>query len=130
MDYKKITLYTIIILVGIGVWYKSKLDEGKREEEIERFAHVYASTTVMAELYRNEPEKFFVARDSILNEYDVDTVWLNRFQSSFDSREENWTMVFIRIQNIADSLVEYFKENPIEHDKVETGDSLKAPDSL
>jgi len=130
LDYKKIAVYIIIILVGIGIWYKNRLDENQRREEAERFAHMYAGTMVTAELYRNEPDKFFDARDSIMREYGVDTTWVNRFRHAYEGSEEKWVPVFIRIHNIADSLIEYFKENPIDRDTTVTDDSPQVTDSL
>jgi hypothetical protein len=106
------------------------LDQKHRQEEAERFAHVYASTMVLAELYRNEPDKYFEARDSILADHDIDIAWMDRFRRSFEGREEKWAWVFVRIDNITDSLIEYFKEHPVDRDTTAATVPSEVTDSL
>jgi hypothetical protein len=114
LDYKKIFIYLIIILAAAGYWYKSELDEKKRAKASELFAEVYASTSVMAELYRNEPERFMTARDSIYKAYSFNADSIEAFRQTFEDREDEWTQVWIVIKNKTDSLINYFKANPVE----------------
>lgn len=127
MDYKKLIIYLIIILMGVGVWFKRKQDEGRQLADSERFAEVYAATTVVAELYRNEPEKFFAARDSILAAHGVDSTWAFDFRKKFEGNEEKWTGIWSRIEMITDSLIGYYKEHPVAHDTSGASDSTANP---
>lgn len=115
MDYKKIILYLIIILAALGYWYKTGHDEEKQAELSDQFVNVYAATSVMAELYRNEPERFMQARDSIYKVYDFDADSIESFKQTFEDREEEWTHIWTIIRSKTDSLIEYFKANPVEH---------------
>jgi hypothetical protein len=115
LDYKKLFIYLIIILAAAGYWYKSDRDEKKRAEASERFAEVYAAASVMAELYRSEPERFMTARDSIYELYNFNADSIEAFRQTFEKREDEWTQVWIVIKNKTDSLIEYFKANPVEH---------------
>lgn len=123
MDYKKIIIYIIIVLLGVGVWFKRERDQKRQLSDSERFAEVYAATTVMAELYRNEPEKFLAARDSILAAHSVDSAWVSDFRNKFEKNEEKWTGIWNRIEGITDSLIAYYKEHPIIHDTSATTDT-------
>ena len=116
MDYKKIILYIVVLLAALGYWYKVSQDEKRGLEQSDRFAAVYAGTAVMAELHRNEPERFFQARDSIYKLYHVDNQWIEKFHRSHQDREEDWSLIWDAVKRKTDSLVEYFKLNPIEHD--------------
>lgn len=116
MDYKKLILYLVVILVGTGIWFTNDRNEKRRLAESERFAEVYAATSVMAELYRTEPGRFFAARDSIMAAHGVDSAWVRRFRDRFDGHEEKWTGVWDRIDVLTDSLIEYFKMHPVTHD--------------
>ncbi len=124
MDYKKLIIYLIVILMGVGVWFKRDRDEKRQLAVDERFAEVYAATTVMAELYRNEPERYFAARDSILTAHDVDSAWVFDFQSRYKDKEEKWTPIWARIQMITDSLIEYYKDHPVVHDSSAAADTM------
>ena len=115
MDYKKIILYLIIILAALGYWYKTGQDDKKQAELSDQFTSVYAATSVMAELYRNEPERFMQARDSIYEVYDFNADSIEAFKQSFEDREDEWTGIWIVIRNKTDSLIEYYKANPVEH---------------
>ena len=112
MDYKKIAAYLVIILMALGYWYKTGLDEKRRQETYDRFAVVYASTTVLAEVYRTDSTKFFAARDSILTLYHVDSAWMDQFRQSLAGREEEWSGVWEIIKRKGDSLIAYFKAHP------------------
>lgn len=127
MDYKKIIIYIIVILVGVGIWFKRERDEKRQLADSERFAEVYAATTVMAELYRNEPQKFFAARDSILAAHGVDSAWVFDFRNKFEKNEEKWTGTWSRINAITDSLIAYYREHPIIHDTSSTADTMTNP---
>jgi hypothetical protein len=125
LDYKKIIVYLIIILAAAGYWYKTERDEKNRAEATDKFTHVYAATAVFAELYRNEPERFMQARDSIYEVYSFDADSINAFRITFDNKEEEWTQVWISIRRITDSLVDYFRADPIEHPEIDTAGSIK-----
>ncbi len=115
MDYRKFFIYLVIILAVAGYWYKTDRDEKIRAEASLKFADVYAATTVIAELYRNEPERFTRARDSIYEVYRFNADSIRAFEKTFEDREEEWTSIWSTIRNKADSLIGYFQDNPIEH---------------
>ncbi len=130
MDYRKLIIYCIVILVGAGIWFRHKWDQKRQLAESDRFAEVYAATTVMAELYRNEPEKYFAARDSIMAAHGVDSAWVFDFRDKFKGDEEKWKGIWDHINTITDSLIEYYKLHPIVHDTSGTVDTVtNAPDS-
>jgi len=116
LDYKKLIIYLIVILVGAGIWFRNDRNKKRQAAEAERFAEVYAGTTVMAELFRNDAAKYFDARDSILATHDVDSAWVFEFKNRFAGDEEKWTGIWNRIEAITDSLIEYYKDHPVAHD--------------
>jgi hypothetical protein len=109
LNYKKIIVYLVIVIVAISLWLKSEMEESQRQEKVELFASVYAGTTVTAELYRNDPERFFIARDSIFAHHGVDSSWVSAFRQEFEGNEEIWTAAWDMIRIKVDSLVESFK---------------------
>jgi hypothetical protein len=115
LDYKKIILYLIIILAALGYWYKTELDEAARTERALTFASVYAGTSVIAELYRNEPDRFIQARDSIYETYNFNADSIDKFKQSFEGREGEWVDIWNIVRTKTDSLIEYFKASPIEN---------------
>ena len=125
MDFRKIIFYLLIILAALGYWHKSGRDKQARMAEYDRFASVYAGTSVMAELYRNEPERFFAARDSIYALYKVSADSLNAFKAGFENREEDWSEIWKIIKDKSDSLITYYKEHPVAHN---LPDSTDLPD--
>ncbi|MCP4568250.1 MAG: hypothetical protein GY841_11795 [FCB group bacterium] len=116
MDYRKIIFYLIVILAIIGWRYKTGRDEAARLAALDHFGSVYAGTVVVAELYRNEPQRFYDARDSIYAFYETNADSIAAFQASFEDREEEWSQVWNDIKIKTDSLIAYFKENPVKHD--------------
>jgi hypothetical protein len=132
LGYRKIILYIVVLLVALGYWYKVARDEKRRLEQSDRFAAVYAGTAVMAELHRNEPDRFFRARDSIYRLYHVDYQWIGKFRRSHQDREEDWSVIWDAVKRKTDSLVEYFKLNPVKHDTtkvLETDSSVVISDT-
>ena len=98
--------------MALGYWYKTGLDEKRRQETYDRFAAVYASTSVLAEVYRTDSTKFFAARDSVLTLYHVDSAWMDQFRQSLAGKEEEWSGVWEIIKRKSDSLIEYYKAHP------------------
>lgn len=125
MDYRKIIIYIVIIAMAAGYWYWT----GKKSEELARksevFANVYAGTRVVGELYRNEPERFFRARDSIYAEYNFNADSVRIFQQLLEGDSEKWPDIWGRIRNLVDSLTTYYIENPIEHPIADSTDTLE-----
>ena len=113
MDYKKIILYFLIIVIAAALWIKSSNQDKTVQQKAERFASVYAGTAVMAELYRNEPDRFFRARDSIYAQYGVDSAWVYNLKDELSGEEEKWDPVWSSIKNKVDSLIEYHKDHPV-----------------
>ena len=116
MDYRKIFIYLVIILAALGYWYKTNRNSQNKADAAEKFASVYAATSVMAELYRNELGRFIKARDSIFSEYNFNLDSIAAFKESFGDREEDWNPIWNTVKIKTDSLIEYFKNNPVEHD--------------
>jgi len=116
LDYRKIILYLIIILAVLGYLYKSKQNEKNQAEKAERFAAVYAATSVMAELFRHEPERFMQARDSIYNAYNFDADSVEAFRQTFENREGEWNDIWLIVKIKTDSLIAHFRANPVIHD--------------
>ncbi|NMC43265.1 MAG: hypothetical protein GYA46_05040 [candidate division Zixibacteria bacterium] len=123
MNYKKLAVYLLIGLVAIGVWFKNNRDKARRVDDGNRFAEAYAGTVVMAELFRNEPERFVRARDSIYQVYGFTPASIAQFQESLRGREEDWRTVWDAVHAKTDSLVKYYLAHPVIH---EIPDSLGA----
>lgn len=104
------------------MWIKSAGEKKSLEGQAERFTSVYAETVVMAELYRNEPDIFFKKRDSIFHVYGVDSAWVYGFRQELETQEEKWSPLWNKIKIKVDSLVEYYKENPVTHREADTSD--------
>ena len=113
MDYRKIILYLILILAALGFWHKSRHDDKKQADKAERFASVYAGTSVMAELLRHDPQRFFRARDSICNVHNFNADSIEAFRLTFENREEEWNDIWLIIKIKTDSLIAHFRANPI-----------------
>lgn len=129
MDYKKAAFYIVVILIAI-FWYRyNQSEQSARLIEFDRFATVYAGVTVMAELYRNEPELFFMARDSIYESYQYNADSVDAFRLSLEGEEEDWKYVWESIRVKIDSLVEFYKLNPVDHNLTDSTAILNYPDS-
>lgn len=115
MDYRKIIIYILIIVVAAGYWYKRKQDDKSRAEAYDRFASIYAATAVLAELYRNEPERLIRARDSLYECYGMAADSLEAFKRSLEGNEEEWSLIWAAVKRKTDSLIEYYTAHPIEH---------------
>lgn len=84
------------------------------------FVSVYSSLAVLAELYRNEPELFMQARDSVYAVYGYTDDSLENFRKALEGDEDKWPAIWSRARTVGDSLIEYYKENPVEHPKPDT----------
>lgn len=130
MDYRKIIIYLIIIALGLGYWYKMKRDDADFQNQADTFVSVYSSLSVLAELYRNEPERYDRARDSVYLEYGYTADSMEHFRENLEGDEDLWPPIWSRIRNAGDSLIEYYKENPVEHPKPDTAAVVDSTDSL
>ena len=138
MNYKKIIIYLIIIALPGGYWFWTTTKQADKSITYKKFAEVYAGTAVMAELFRNKPDQFFQARDSIylLHNFNADSIELLR--QSLTGREEEWSIIWGRIEAKTDSLTKYFRANPIidtiqdslPADSIISTDSTVAPDTI
>ncbi|MEE9443670.1 MAG: hypothetical protein V3V99_13480 [candidate division Zixibacteria bacterium] len=124
MDYRKIIFYVVIILLAVGYWYTTKNKSEEITLKSELFAQVYAGTRVVGELYRNEPERFFRARDSIYAAHNFNADSVRFFQQSLENDSEKWPEIWGRIRNLTDSLTTYYIENPVIHPTVDSTDTL------
>lgn len=124
MDYRKIFFYLIIILGIVGWRYKAGRDEAARQAALDNFGSVYAGTVVVAELYRNEPQRFYRARDSIYALYEINADSITAFKVSLENREDEWIQVWNDIKIKTDSLIAYFKENPVTHGLSDSSDAI------
>jgi len=113
LDYRKIILYLLIVVVAGGLWLKSSSEKRSRQGQAELFSTVYAETVVMAELFRNEPDIFFLKRDSIFQVYGVDSAWLYDFRNEMETEEEKWSSIWNNVKIKVDSLTEFYKRHPI-----------------
>ena len=109
LDYKKLVILALIILTGVGYRWISINRRQDRQRQADLFASVYAGTAVMAELYRKEPPRFLQARDSILSEYGIDSLWPADYQKKNLGREEEWSLIWETIQRKVDSLVQIYR---------------------
>jgi hypothetical protein len=127
VDYKKIAVYLLIILVGLGLWYRSKVNEARRAEQYNRFAELYAVTSVMAELYRKTPQQFYPIRDSLYRHYRMDADSVAKLKKTLEGREEEWLPIWEIIKQKMDSLMAYYRDHPLGQQP----DSISpSPDSL
>ncbi|MCK5127428.1 MAG: hypothetical protein KAR42_14325 [candidate division Zixibacteria bacterium] len=124
MDYRKIFLYIVIIIAIAGFWYKSQLDEEVIAKSGDKFIQVYSSLAVLAELYRNEPDRYYQARDSVYSLYQFDGDSVTVFRETLEGTEDRWPDIWSKIRGRSDSLIEYFKSNPVDHPQPDSTDSL------
>ncbi len=113
MDYKKILIYLILIVLLAGLWLRSETSQKEFIKKADVFTSVYASSAVLAELYRNRPEHYYMTRDSIYRENGVDSVWMFDFARRLEGREENWDRIWDEIYRKVDSLATFYKTNPV-----------------
>jgi hypothetical protein len=126
MDYKKLAVYLLIVLIIFGFWYQHNRATHRRLEEYHRFASAYAGAAVMAELYRNEPERFQHARDSIYRVYNFTPTSIDQFQQSLKDHEEDWGLIWDAVRLKTDSLAKYYIAHPIMHPLPDSA-SIKSP---
>jgi len=98
-----------------------------REAINDRFASLYAGTAVVAELYRNEPERFVRARDSLYRLYDFTPQAVDLLKQKWQGREEEWYPIWVAIKRKTDSLTQYYKDHPVSHPIAPKPDSGLAP---
>jgi hypothetical protein len=65
-----VTLIIAGIIIG-GYFFIADKIEAARQEKYKRYGSVIAETSLAAELYRNQKDSFFIARDLILKKYDL-----------------------------------------------------------
>jgi len=123
--YKKLIILVLIVVIGLGFWYGRRQSEKNRYRRYDSLAHVYAETSVMAELYRNEPQLFYAARDSLYRLYDFNPESIMALRNSLANREEDYSYVWQVIKRKTDSLVEYYKAHPIEHTLPDSLDTIE-----
>jgi hypothetical protein len=99
-------------------------DDARHSDRVDRFVSVYSGTSVMSVLYRNEPERFYQARDSIFEEHRFNADSMEVLQEELEGEEENWSRVWSRIRHVTDSLIEYYRANPVEHPPDSAADSV------
>ncbi len=129
LNWKKIIVYLAIIAVAVGLYYKNKQDANEQTAKFDKIGSFYAELSVAAELFRNEPERFYTARDSLFFKYNLTADSITAFKKLLAGREEKWQTVWLLAKNKTDSLVAYFKEHPVEHDTVDVGDTVLSLDT-
>ncbi len=98
-----IVLITIIIFGYIFV--RDKIVEHKLDS-YSQYAGVIAETSIAATLYRNSPDSFMVARDSILKKYDLTMENIDNFREKMQKKPDDWRIVFDMVAYLADSLID------------------------
>lgn len=98
----------VIVVVGLiigGYFFIDDRIEAAREEEYRKFGGLIAEVSIAAELYRNNQDSFFVARDSILKQYGLTEDDLSRFREKLTNDRKAWLRVFEEASEATDSLV-------------------------
>lgn len=74
------------------------------EKETERYAMVTAKVWVGSALFRNEPEKFLLYRDSILKENSVSSEEMRKYLEIYQSKSEKYERFTEMVSEYVDSL--------------------------
>ncbi len=109
MDYKKIAIYTAIVLIGLGFWIKDRIDNQSRLDQYDRFAGLYAETAIMSQLYRGQEDRFKFVRDSLMHHYGFSKTGVALFQRQLEGDEERWSTIWEIIGRKTDSLAKYYR---------------------
>ena len=124
MNFKKIIIYAVLILAAIGYWYMRKDSRKEKIALYDRFATLYAETSVLAELYRNEPDKYIEARDSIYHLYGLNAESAESLKASLERDDADWGYIWAAVNRKTDTLVRYYLTHPVTHaapDSADTG---------
>ena len=107
MIIKIVSTLLILVLILAGYLYYTDWRNDQQSKEFARYAGAIAETSVAAELYRNNQDSFFIARDSILNKYALSRDDLLRFKNKYKGKEYEWAVFWDKVVLISDSLVAY-----------------------
>lgn len=127
MDYKKIIIYIVIILAGLGYWYGRKMYLSRNDAYYDRIAGLYAETAVMAEIHRLQPETFVWVRDSLYRHYQLTPDAYDSLQQELIGREEEWGKIWGKIKKKTDSLVKYYQDSLPQPPPPDTTRAIKPP---
>lgn len=106
MSFWRILIALVLIAAGVlGFFYIRDRAAAKKEAEYHRFAGAVAETSIAAELYRNHPDSFLVARDSILKGYAMTLEDIAAFRVRLEKNDLEWEKVWDLVDSINDSLV-------------------------
>jgi len=109
LNYGRIIL--VLAVMGIGVllyFYISDYRREARRAEYLKYAGVIAETSVASEIYRNHPDSFFVARDSILKKYALTVDDLEEFKAKYKNDEPRWAEFWVYLDSLTDSLIHLY----------------------
>ncbi|MEW5923297.1 MAG: hypothetical protein AB1746_04850 [Candidatus Zixiibacteriota bacterium] len=124
MSFWRILIVVVLIAAGVlGFFYIRDRRAAEKKAEYYRFAGAIAETSVAAELYRNHPDSFLIARDSILKGYALTLEDIAAFRARLDKDGLQWEKVWNLVDSINDSLVKIQLER-LKTVKDTTSDSL------
>jgi len=96
----------LLVVIVFGYFFsRDKIIESKLDE-YSLYAGVIAETSIAATLYRNQSDSFIVARDSILQQYDLTMDDIETFREKMQSKPNDWRIVFDMVAYMTDSVVE------------------------
>ena len=129
MSFWRVLIALVVITAGVlGFFYIRDQEAAKKEAEYHRFAGAIAETSIAAELYRNHPDSFLVARDSILRDYAMTMEDIAAFRARLEKNDLEWEKVWDLVDSINDSLVKIqferlnaLKDSASDSSKVPTG---------
>jgi len=94
------------------------------EKETELYALVTAKVWLGSALFRNEPEKYLLYRDSILKENSVSSEEMKKYLEMYRSKSEKYEIFTDKVSEYVDSLclineIPFTKDSTLDFDSVQ-----------
>lgn len=121
---KRILFLSVIAAVVAGMFAWSPYMESRKKAAAERYAPVTAKVWVASALYRNDPDRFIVCRDSILKAEGISTEQLQEYIRSYSKKPERYKLFTHLAKRMVDSLVQIEHSRRQESEQA-AGDSVE-----
>lgn len=104
--YRVIFVLALLSIVYFGGRYYFSSQEENRLREYKKYASLISEISLAVEIYRNEPDSFLIARDSIMNHYGLTIDSIDAFRARLSEDNKEWAKVWEIVQTVTDSLVD------------------------
>jgi len=101
-----IGVIVLLAIIIVGYFLIRDAIIAKKLDTYSQYAGVIAETSIAATVYRNNSDSFLVARDSILNRYNLTLEDVNAFKKKMKKKPDDWRIVFDMAAYMADSLID------------------------